>query len=436
MKPNHYSTMLTLLVGIAFFIGGLAVGNVLPLEGLSAAVAPLAQIIPGVHRHQLDRDIPAVSDLSPISTFWQVREKIKKQFVYAVEDDTELTYGAIRGMLASLEDPYSRFLDPKEFKDFNAETEGHFDGIGAVLEARIDGVTHRQRVIITSVIEGGPTSKTRIRAGDEIIGVDDKPVKGLTLTEVVRRIRGKRDTVVTLKLVREGLDKPFDVEITRANVDLPTVEFKMIDEEKKIGYIWLRTFNKTARDLMEEAIAELNSQGMKALLFDLSGDPGGILEAAVAVGGFFLDGGPVVYIKGRDTEPHPLNATPGVSIPQEMPVVVLINRGSASASEIVAGALQERNRATIVGRRSFGKSKVQTIIEMRDGSALFLSTAVYLTPKLTDIGVDDANGDRGVKPDHIFPELDPVKDAEVTGEEWHERQIQKALDILKAEMKP
>ena len=436
MKPNPYSTLLTLVVGIGFFIGGLAIGNVVHFGGIGAVVAPLAQIIPGVHRYELDYDIPTVSDLSPIATFWQVREKIKNQFVYPVDDDTKLTYGAIRGMLAALEDPYTRFLDPKEFKDFNTETEGHFDGIGAILEARIDPASHRQRVIITRVIERGPTSKTKIRGGDEIIGVDDKPIKGLTLTEVVRRIRGKRGTVVELKLVREGLDEPFDVEITRANVDLPTVEFEMLDEENKIGYIWLRTFNKTAKDKMVEAITKLNSQGMKALLFDLSGDPGGILDAAVAVGSFFLDGGPVVHIKGRGTEPHPLNATPGVKVPNDVPIVVLIDRGSASASEIVAGALQERHRATIVGRRSFGKSKVQTILEMRDGSALFLSTAVYLTPKLTDIGVDDANGDRGVKPDHMFPEPDPEKDAEVTGEEWHGRQIQKALEILKTEMKP
>ena len=435
MKANPYSTMLTLVVGITFFIGGLAVGNVFQLGGMGAVITPLAQVIPGVHRHELDRDIPTVSDLSPISTFWQVREKIKKQFVYAVEDDTELTYGAIRGMLASLEDPYSRFLDPKEFNDFNTETEGHFDGIGAVLEARIDPVTHGQRVIITSVIEGGPTSKTKIRDGDEIIGVDDKPIKGLTLTEVVRQIRGKRGTVVQLKIVREGVEKPFDVEITRANVDLPTIEYSMIDEEQKIGYMWLRNFNKTAEDKMVEAIEELKSQGMKALLFDLSSDPGGLLDAAVAVGSFFLDGGPVVYVKARDMEPQPLNATAGVKIPQDMPVVVLINQGSASASEIVAGALQERGRATVVGQHSFGKSKVQTIIEMRDGSALFLSTAVYLTPQLTDIGIDDENGDRGVKPDQVFPDPDLEKDAELTGKEWHERQIQKALEVLRTEMK-
>ncbi len=427
MKRNPYLGIVVIAVAVCFFVGGITTAELLGHLGGPG----LAQIIPGTYQHVTDSEIPTVTDLSPISTFWQVREKIKSQYVYEVKDDKQLTYGAIRGMLAALEDPYSRFLDPEEFKEFRTETEGHFDGIGAVLEAHTDKNTGQQKVIISSVLDGGPASTTKIRPGDEIVMVDHKMIRGQTLTDVVNKIRGKRGTKVVLTLIREGLEGSFDVEIIRANIDFPTVESKMLDDH--IGYIWLRNFNQIAEQKMLEAIEDLNKQKMQALLLDLSMDPGGILDTAVAVGGFFLDGGPVVYIKGRNTEPQPLNARKGTAIAADMPMMVLVDRGSASASEIVAGALRERGRAEVAGQYTFGKSKVQTIIEMRDGSALFLSTAVYLTPDLTDIGLEDEKGNRGVKPDHLFPDPDP--NAEYTLQQWHEQQIEKAVALLKAKMK-
>jgi len=180
---------------------------------------------------------------------------------------------------------------------------------------------------------------------------------------------------------------------------------------------------------------------MKALLFDMSMNPGGLLDVAVDIGSFFFDGGPVVLIKGRNSEPQTLNASEGTLIVEDMPVVCLVDPGSASASEIVAGALKERNRAEVCGQHTFGKSKVQTVIELPRKSALFLSTAVYLTPKMTDVGLEDEEGKRGLNPDHSFAEFDEEKDKEYIDshgtlmlERWHQKQIDQALEILKEKM--
>lgn len=433
MTRNFSNVLLIIAVAVFCFVGGLASEPFLTERGAPMLQALIAQVIPGTYQVAPDYEIPTVTDLSPISTFWQVREKIKRQFVYPIEQEEELTYGAIRGMLAALDDPYSRFLDPDEYGDFGQENVGHFDGIGAMLEAKTDPGGGEAKVIITQVMENGPASKVKnVKPGDRIIGVDGKSIRGLTLDEVVRRIRGERGSVVKLTLMREGVEDPFEVDIIRGNVDFPTVEYKMIDEQSKIGYLWLRSFNQQAEERTGAALRDLKSKGMKALLLDLSSDPGGILDAATGVAGFFLDGGPVVHIKGRDSEPIAMNASKGALIGDDIPLVVLVDAGSASASEIVAAALKERGRAEVVGQYTFGKSKVQTIIEMRDGSALFLSTAVYLTPDMNDIGIEDEAGKRGVKPDRLFDP--PEADAEYTVEQWHQKQIDRALAVLKEKM--
>ena len=431
MKRTTYLAISGAAIAIVLFVAGFTAGGMFSRSCILGLSPLLAQIAPGVYQPTKDYDIPAATDLSPISTFYEVRKRIKSDYVYPLEDDKTLTYGAIRGMLSSLEDPYSRFLDPEEFREFRTESEGHFDGIGAVLEMRTDA-NGRGQVTVSSILPGGPSSKTNMRPLDRIMKVDGKLTDGLSLNEVVRQIRGKRGTSVTLTLARDGVEGNFDVEIERANIDLPTVEREMLDD--KIGYIWLRTFNQTAASKMSEAVEYLMAQGMKGLLLDLSQDPGGILDVAVNVAGLFLDGGPVVYVKGRDTEPHPLNAGPGTVLPEDIPMIVLVDHGSASASEILAGALQERSRAEVAGHHTFGKSKVQTIIELRDGSALFLSTAVYLTPEFTDLGIEGEDGKRGVRPAHVFPDPDPDPEVEFVFEDWHKQQINRAVEILKAKM--
>lgn len=437
---THRQQVLLIILAVVLTVSSFGIGAFTGATAgrgrLLEAIAQVAQITSGTFEQRKDLDIPGVTNLNALEVIWEVRDKVKQQFVYPVKDDTKLTYGAIRGMLAALEDPYTRFLDPDEFKEFRTDTSGHFDGIGAVLEAKADDKGNEQ-VVISSILEEGPAAKTNLRPNDIILAVDKTVVDGMTLTAVVKLIRGPRGTPVTLTVMRNGAEKPIEVTVTRANIDVKVVKpyqpgaSWMMDPEKKIGYIWLTSFNQNATREMQAALDELTKQGMKGLVLDLSSDPGGILDAAVEVGSFFISDGPIVWIKNRGEEAQALNAIPGKAIPANVKMVTLIDPGSASASEIVAGALQDTKRSLIVGQHSFGKSKVQTICELQDQSALFLSTAVYLTPKMRDIGEKDANGKRGVKPDIVFPEPDPSAE-NFTAKDWHDAQVKLATaELLK-----
>lgn len=428
--------LLALCVAIVAFAGGALSGFKLGRGTLLEVTARVAQMTSGaLGTPREDPDIPPVTNLNALAVIWEVRDKILNNYVHALnaEAEKELTYGAIRGMLASLDDPFSRFLDPEEYRDFQTDSSGHFDGIGAVLEARTNAKTGEQEVVISSVLPEGPAAKTALRPADVIIRVDKTPTQGLTITEVVNLIRGPRGTEVLLTVKREGSDKPLEIKVVRANIEVKVVEFEMKDEKNKIGYIWLRQFNQNAPREMRAALDKLTAQGMKGLVLDLSMDPGGILDVAVDVASNFIPEGPVVWIKNREGEPRPINAIRGQAIDPNIPMVVVIDGGSASASEILAGALQDLGRATICGQHSFGKAKVQTIMELQDDSALFLTTALYLTPKKRDIGEKDAEGNPGVKPDRPFPEPDP-NDTDLKFKEWHEKQIALALDVLKEKM--
>ncbi len=434
LKQQYFLILMALLLVVAGFGAGTATGLVAGRGRLLEAIARVAQITSGTFTHRQDLDLPGVTNLNALEVIWEVREKVKQQFVYPVKDDSKLTYGAVRGMLAALEDPYTRFLDPDEFKEFRTDTSGHFDGIGAVLESKADD-KGRERVVIASILEEGPAAKTSLRPKDIIVKVDKTIVDGMTLSAVVKLIRGPRGTPVTVTVVREGADKPIEVTILRANIEVKVVkEYKdkagwMMDPERKIGYIWLTSFNENATREMQTALNDLTKQGMKGLVLDLSSDPGGILDVAVEVASFFISDGPIVWTRERGAEAQALYAIPGKAIPKDVKMVVLVDGGSASASEIVAGALQDTKRALVVGQHSFGKSKVQTICELQDKSALFLSTAVYLTPKMRDIGEKDANGKRGVKPDVLFPEPDP-NNPDFRAKDWHEQQV----GLAKAEL--
>ncbi len=424
-------TMGTVLV----FAAGMFTTQVINSGGVVPALVETAQIMPGTYDVEADGEIPGATSLTPLKSFWRARQRIIDNFVYPEEIERDgLTYGAIEGMLESLDDPYSRFMTPDQYEEFQTQSTGRFEGIGAELVMEKNEETGEKEVVVLRVLPGGPASETALYSGDVIMGVDGKSVQGKSLHEVVQLIRGEGGTDVTLNVRHEDAEKIVDITITRGRVEFPIVEFEMIDEENKIGYIWLRSFNHMAEAKVQDALNSLKQDGMEALLFDLSSDPGGMLDQAVGVASLFLDDTPVTWIRDRHGDPEPLKARPGIMLDENIPMVVLIDGGSASASEIVAGALQDTDRATIAGHSSFGKAKVQTVIELDDGSAMVLTTAVYLTPNKRDISKRDENDERGVHPDIRFP--DPPEDIEErpSAQEWHDEQIERAVDALREKM--
>jgi len=459
----------TAIVGIIAFVSGMAVSLNLESEDTLNLAARLVQLVPGVMQIESGKDIPAATDLKPLATFWEVRDKIRRYYVKPIEseDDIALTYGAIRGMLAALEDPYSRFMTPEQYREFQEQTQGEFEGIGAELTQRkgedgglsyqpmdekrlkqaleqvasgqldVEAALPRVRelfggtgeVVVMSVLPEGPAADTDLRAGDVILKVNGQSLAGMWLTDVVDMIKGPEGTAVALTLGREGMDEPVELTIVRARVDMPVLEYEMRDGD--IGYIWLRSFNRQAYSRLQDAIQDLVDQGMKGLIFDLSANGGGLLPMAVSVSGLFVSGEPVVYVQERGQEPEPYEPRSEALVPPELPIVVLIAPDSASASEIVAGCLQDLGRATIVGHNSFGKSKVQTVVELNDGSAMALTTALYLTPHKRDLSEEDEEGRRGVTPDVRFPEPDPDNPpTSAEWDKWHKEMVKRAHEVV------
>lgn len=327
-----------------------------------------------------------------LKTFSDVIDLVKKNYVEEV-NDKEIVYSAIKGILESL-DPHSSFMPPDMYKEMQTDTKGEFGGIGIEISIK-DGFP----VVITP-IEDTPAFKEGIKAGDLIVRIDGKPTKGMNLVDVVKMIRGQKGKAVNLTIAREGVQGMKEYSVMRDIIQVKSVKFKMLDEN--YGYIRIVQFQeKTARDL-DNAFKELekanNGKGLKGLILDLRNDPGGLLEQAVEVSDKFLNDGVIVSIEGRGEKKKPEDNKVKFFAQKKngdylSPLVVLINEGSASASEIVAGALQDYKRAIIVGTKSFGKGSVQTIFPLGDGSAVRLTTAKYYTPKGRSIQGD------GVAPD-------------------------------------
>ena len=312
-------------------------------------------------------DIP----FEDLQSFTEVFSRIKSDYVEAV-DDKQLIEDAIRGMLNGL-DPHSSYLNTSEFGDLKIGTTGQFGGLG------IEVGMENGFVKVISPIDDTPASRAGIQASDLIIKLDNKSVKGMTLNEAVKLMRGKPNTDIVLTVVREGEAKPLIITITREVIRVKSVKNRML--EPGYGYVRISNFqSRTTTDLLK-AVSDLQKQDKLAgLVLDLRNNPGGVLNGAVGVSDAFINEGLIVYTEGRiQDSSHRYLATPGDSL-NGAPLVILINGGSASASEIVAGAMQDHNRAIIMGTKSFGKGSVQTIQELRNGSAVKLTTARYFTP--------------------------------------------------------
>ena len=306
-----------------------------------------------------------------LNLFGEVFERVRVDYVEEVSD-AKLIESAINGMLTSL-DPHSSFLNEKNFRDMQVQTKGEFGGLG------IEVTMESGLVMVVSPIDDTPAFRAGIKTGDLISQLDGEPVLGLTLAEAVDRMRGRVGTDIKLTIHRES-QEPFDVTITRAIIRIQSVRSRI---EKNIGYVRITTFNEQANNGLKKAMKEFKEElgdKLKGIVLDLRNNPGGLLDQAVAVADSFLERGEVVSTRGRhDDDDHRYNAHPG-DLADGLPIVVLINGGSASASEIVAGALQDHDRAIIMGTRSFGKGSVQTIIPMGSLGAVRLTTALYYTP--------------------------------------------------------
>ncbi len=331
------------------------------LLGLSLAVGH------SVYALKDDDQIP----FEDLQTFTEVFSKVKSDYVESV-DDQKLIEDAIRGMLNGL-DPHSAFLNTSEFSDLKIGTTGQFGGLG------IEVGMENGFVKVISPIDDTPAARAGVKASDLIIKLDDKSVKGMTLNEAVKVMRGKPNTAIDLTIVREGEPKPLVITITREIIRVKSVKNRML--EPGYGYVRITNFqSRTTTDLLK-AISDLQKEErLKGMVLDLRNNPGGVLNGAVGVSDAFIDNGLIVYTEGRlDDSSHRYLATPGDSL-NGAPLVVLVNGGSASASEIVAGAIQDHKRGIILGTKSFGKGSVQTIQELRNGSAVKLTTARYFTP--------------------------------------------------------
>jgi carboxyl-terminal processing protease len=302
--------------------------------------------------------------------FTDVLRIIKENYVEQVSMK-DLIYGALNGMTKSL-DPFSSFFTPKQYESFVQETEGEFGGVG------IEIGMEKGRPVVISPIEGTPAFRAGLKPGDVILEINGEDTSNMSLMDVVQRIRGKVGTKVQLTIYRKGMEKPMKIELERALIKIESVRWTALGD---VGYIKLSQFNENVSVQVERALKELTSQKVKGIILDLRNDPGGLLSEAVNVADLFLpEGKLVVYTRSRNGETQKYFARRKPAVPDELPVIVLINKGSASASEIVAGALQDYKRAVILGEKSFGKASVQNIIPLEDGSALKLTVAYYYTP--------------------------------------------------------
>jgi carboxyl-terminal processing protease len=328
-----------------------------------------------------------------LNLFGDVFERVRSHYVEE-PDDSKLVEGAINGMLNGL-DPHSSYLDPRSLRDMDIQVHGEFGGLG--IELTMEGGV----IKVVAAIDDSPAAKAGVRAGDLIISLDDEAVEGITLDQAVEKMRGPVNTKINLQVARKGVDKPLDISIVRDIIQVRPVRSRV---EGDVGYIRITEFTDQTTGGLKKAISNINSQvppeKLKGYVLDLRNNPGGLLDQAVSVSDAFLERGEIVSTRGRDPEEtQRFNARPG-DLAKGKPVIVLINGGSASASEIVAGALQDHKRATLIGTRSFGKGSVQTIIPLGPGSgALRLTTARYYTP-----------AGRSIQAKGIAPDIEVVQD--------------------------
>ena len=316
----------------------------------------------------------------------EVLERVKHDYVNPM-DDHHLLQAAIRGMVSSL-DPYSAYLDGEEYDEIKISSSGEYSGVGIEVSMEDD------QVVVVAPFDGSPAAQAGIRSGDVIVTIDGIPVNTTTLADTIGRMRGKEGTLVKIGIARDGVAEPLLFTLKRSRVELHSVRSELI--EPGFGYVRIAQFSETTAKELQAALGALrlrNKGSLRGLVLDLRDNPGGVLEAAVSVADAFLDGGVIVTAKGRTAESKfEMDAMPGDDL-SGAPIVILVNGGSASAAEIVAGALKDNHRAILMGRQTFGKGSVQTVMPLSEDRALKLTTSLYYTPSGVSIN------HRGIAPD-------------------------------------
>ena len=368
--------MLIALVGLLIASGAFVAGF-----GAGAVMAPLSPALPSFEPPILLPTATATPTVSlepseteeeALSLFWEVWHILQEQYYGQLPDEKGMTYGAIQGVLDTLEDDNTVFFDPDAAKIMREDMSGSFEGIGAHVRMREDG-----RLMIVAPIEGQPAEAAGLRPGDIILEADGVSLEGMNIYEAIQHVRGPKGTVARLKVLREDVAEPFIVEVERARIPMPTIETEMLDGD--VAYVKLYDFNARANDRLEDALKELLAENPRGLIFDLRNNPGGFLTEAVSVASQFISEGKILTERfGDDTEQVYEAEQGGLAL--EVPLVVLVNPGSASASEIVAGALQDAGRALLIGETTFGKGSVQLVHRMRDDSELRVTVARWFTP--------------------------------------------------------
>jgi len=440
-KTIKYLAIILLLLGGAafFYLAGLGSGlmiahvsqlalvtpTVTPTPPLTVIATPPPTCGPLPTAAPTDTVIPSPTPLPPTSTpsgtiereqgvdfgiFWEAWELLQSDFYGELPPESELPYAAIRGVIATTGDPYTAFLDPVQAEITRADMSGSFEGIGATIRLRPDG-----QFMIVEPLAGYPAIKAGVRAGDIILQVDGIDLAGMSIYEAISLIRGPAGTTVKLLIRREGVDEPFTIEIVRARIEMPVLEYRML--ENNIAYIRLNDFGQTATAKLKDALQNVLANNPQGLILDLRGNPGGYLSVAVEVASQFIDHGPILIERFKDGQERPYNAIRG-GLALDIPLVVLVNGGSASASEIVAGAIQDTERGTLIGTKTLGKGSVQAVHTLSDGSQLRVTIARWFTP----------NG-RAIHEQGLQPEIQ----VEVTEEDLQagrDPQLERAIEYL------
>lgn len=418
------TVMVVFVVGAAC-TAGFITGRAFPTQTPLSAITSLPELLeidesanPPTEIVQTDvTGVPSADTGAPVDLeslfipFWESWDIVHERYVDQPLDDQALLRGAIQGMLEALGDQHTSYMDPDQFRQANIPLDGEYEGIGAWVD------TNATYLTIVSPMPGSPAEKAGLKPGDEIIAIDGDDMTGIDGNLVIRRVLGPAGTPVRLTILREGVTEPFEVEITRARITIPSVDSRMLDDN--IAYVQLLTFGETTTQDLRTALRDLLRENPDGLILDLRNNGGGFLNTAIDVASEFISDGVVMYEQFGDGSRQTFNAN-GRGLATDIPLVVLVNGGTASASEIVAGAIQDRGRGIVVGTTTFGKGSVQTWAELSDGhGALRVTIARWFTPN------DRLIHEIGIEPDIIVELPEDVTELET------DVQLERAIEVLK-----